>query len=374
MIFVVVTIVMFQNSDLDKIRNFYFPTKNELTAEELKYIPAEHKNYNNPGGNVSGSEYQSNLDNFNKAGNNKDFQTEVYYGEKIAIYQSNDSFFLTNMAYAYQELKIYDKAAYYWGKILVIDPNNSNAKQGLKYANYYLNENKLNNEINNVRVGKKAPAKIYALVKTNLGNDVKEEVDGILDLIWQEINGRIILQSLLDNRIPINILPGDFQDHTDLKWADNYKYTDVTGIDISQKTIQDLNNTSLSSWNRIYNLNTFLHEFGHAFTQIKDPKSSDSLEEELGVSMIGYNISYKIVTGNYMTDEQIKQQSMGTFQALLSDDHKNLPVYSGFNKRMKKYAIYMPNPALYTDLVAMYKQLLSQGKTQHVPNLDKLVR
>lgn len=371
MIFVVVTIVMFQNSDLDKIRNFYFPQKNELTPEELKYIPPENKG-NNQNNNDNYAQYTSNLQFFNNAYQQKDYKSVISYGEKIAYRQSDDIHYLDMMGYSYLELQDYKNSIIYYKKTLAINPNDDEAKHNLNYIHEQVDEDKLNNAINNVKVGKKAPAKIYALVKTNLGNDVKEEVDGILDLVWQEINGRIILQTLLDHNIPINIAQDG--ERADTHWHYEGNNMIVDKIDVLPKYINDLNNPSLSPWNRIYNFNTFLHEFGHAFSRIKDPRSFNSLEEELGVSMIGYNIAYKIVTDNYMTDEQIKQQSMGTFQALLSDDHKDLPVYSGFNKRMKKYAIYMPNPAIYSDLVGMYKQLLFQGKTQHVSNLDKLIR
>lgn len=374
MIFICVTVVMFQSADWDKVRNFYSPKKYELTQEELKYIPPqEQRNGESPVNSTQG-QYQSDFQNYANAYNQKDYKNAVFYGERIAYRQTNDVDFLDAMGYAYLKLQDYKDSTIYYKKTLAVDPNDKYAKHNLEYIREHMDENEQIYDINNRHSSAKAPAKLYRLVKTDLGAQVKQEVDGILDLVWQEINGRIILQTMMDKDIPINILPGDFRDHTDLKWSSNYKYVDVDGIDISEKTIKDLNNTNLDPWTRIYNFNTFLHEFGHAFAQIKDPKSSNSLEQELGVSMIGYNISYKMVYHRYMTDQEIKERSMGVLAALLSDDHSKLPVYSGFNKEMKRYAIYMPNPALYTDLVGMYKQLLAQGKTQHVPNLDALVK
>lgn len=371
MVFICVTIVMFQTCDLNKVYNFYFHKKNELTAEDLKYIPPQEQGNSQ---NTDQTQYLSDLQSFDNSYKQKDYKNAVVYGEKVSYRFTNDTNFCDAMGYAYLELKDYKNSILYYKKTLAINAGDNEAKHNLEYLQYHINENEEVYDINNRHSIGKAPAKLYRLVKTTLGPQVKQEADGILDLVWQEINGRIILQTLMDNNIPINILAGDFVDHTNVKWSSDYKYIDVSGVDISEKTIKDLNNTSLDSWTRIYNFNTFLHEFGHAFAQIKDPKSFNSLEQELGVSMIGYNVGYKIIYHRYMTDEEIKEQSMGTFEALLSDDHSKLPVYSGFNKEMKRYAIYMPNPDLYSDLVGMYKQLLAQGKTQHVPNLDALIK
>lgn len=371
MVFICVTIVMFQTCDLNKVYNFYFHKKYQLTEEELKYIPRQEQLNNNPnnfGTNASGVDYQ----NFYNSYMQKDYQNAIKYGEQIAQEESSDIHFLNQMGYSYGELKLYDKALSYYKKALTIDPNNPYSKDGYNYIKYYSDKNEQTYAMNNRRSSVHAPAKLYSLVKTDLNDNVKQQVYNIFDILWQEVNARIILQTVMDRNIPIYINANGTRGETSLH-REGYNEI-VDKIDVPVKYINDLNNTNLHPYSRIYNFNVFMHEFGHAFSRLKNPRTTDSLEEELGVSMIGYNIGYKMIYRRYMTDEEVRQRSMGTLQALLSDDHSQLPVYSGFNRRMKSYAVYMPNSALYTDLVGMYKQLLAQGKTKHVPNLDKLVK
>lgn len=373
MVFVFVIIALFQTCDLDKVYNFYFPKKYSLTAEELKYIPPQNQNFSqSPTSNSNDTQYESNAKNYENAYNQKDYKTAVFYGEKIAYYYTDNADFLDAMGYAYLELKDYKNATIYYNKTLSIDPNNKYAKQNLEYIEYQVNQNKETNELNKLHSSVHAPAKLYALVKTDLGNDIKQKVYNIFDVLWQEVNARIILQTVMDRNIPIKITADGQRAYTAVH-GEGYKVI-VDEIDIPVKYINNLNNTNLQPYQRIYYFNVFMHEFGHAFSSLRNPKYSDSIEEEMGVDMIGYNIGYKMVYHRYMTYQEVKQQSMDTLQALLSDDHAQFPVYSGFNKRMQSYAVYMPNPELYTNLVAMYKQLLAQGKTQHVPNFDKLIK
>ena len=308
--------------------------------------------------------------NYYKAHN---YAKAIYYGEKIIAYSPSDLNYLSDTAYAYMELKNYPKAAEYYTKVLAIDPNNAPVRQNLKYTNHQIENEGLNLAINNVRVTQRAPSELYTLIQTNLSSDIRSEVEGILDLIWSVPSGELMLRAMWQKRVPIFIIQEDESADTHERRYSNGT-TVVDKIDIPLKYITMVNDTNLSSYERIYGLTAFMHEFGHAFSRIRDPQSYDSMEEELGVDMIANNIAYKIITGQYLSEHQTQEISMSRLSALTTDGHRDLPVYSGFNRRMHNYGMYMPNVYLYSDIVAMYQQLLSEGKVSNVPNLDNLTR
>lgn len=309
---------------------------------------------------------------FFQAYNEKNYSNAVYYGEQSVPYMPGDPKNLAALAYSYYELKNYQKASDYYNKALSLDPNNEDLKKKIKYLNAYIEDDNLNKSINNIRVTEKAPARLYALIKTNLSSSVKSEVEGIFDLVWNVPDGRRLLTTIWENRIPINIIQSDDIAHT-TALVSNGKST-VQSITIPLKYIDKLNNPSLSGVARIDAFATFLHEFGHAYSRINDPSSFNSMEEEMGVEMIGFNISYRIVTGSYLNKKQVEGFYPHMFEGLLSDDHRNLPVYSGFNKRVQSYGISLPYPEVYSDFVPMYKKLLSEGKTTNIPSLDALIK
>lgn len=356
----------------------YCLTKKEDKIES-QYIPPQEqsndKNSPNPT-SINSTDYtqqaQADYTYFIKAYDEKNYENAIYYGEKVLLIDPNNINFLETLTYCYSKINNYEKSIQYCKKILSIDPNNNYAKKQLAYASENIQDENLSNGINSVVVGAKAPSKMYALIKTNLSADIRKEVEGIIDLVYSDINGKIMLNTIYEKNIPINI--NESGPRAQVNVTELNGVSTVENIDIPVKEIHTLNNTNLSPFLRISSFMTFMHEFGHAYTRIKDPYISNSMEEELGISMIGYNIAYVIVQKRYLTDEEVKMYSMLILQAMLSDDHKELPVYSGFNKKMESYCIQMPAPQLYSDIPGMYKKLLSEGKTTHVESLDKLVK
>lgn len=315
------------------------------------------------------SEYQS---SFINSYVNKDYQNAVYYGEKLVTYFPHNIEFLRGLAYSYFQSKNYEKSIEYYQKVLELNPDNDADKRNYYAVKHYIENDKLNNLINNVRVTKKAPPELYTLIKTNLSSDTREETEGILDVIWDVPCGQMMLKTILDKRIPINIIESDTNAATHAKFINGNLA--ALKIDIPVKYIYMVNNTNLSAHDRIYGFHAFMHEFGHAYAHIKDPTSTDSLEEEIGVDMIGYNIAYKIITGHYLTKEQTQIYSLSSLASALTDTHKDLPVYGDFIVRMQKYGMPMPYPETYLNIPAMYKKLVSAGLTKHISSLENVIQ
>lgn len=292
------------------------------------------------------------------------------------IYQT-----LANKAFEKQD---YNNAAHYTKKYLEFHPNEEMAKQNLQIANSRISDQKLNDSINNLNINHIAPDNIYYLISSYNGVDgyYTEKMKTILDLIYSEPNGKLLLSALPKQKVSINLINNNVkadvkreqQKQTLYLWfiipVVSFTTNSSVNINFPASYIANFNNKKLHASERIYNLQIFIHEFGHAFIGIKQPKDKNSIEEELGVSMIGYNIANKIITGEYLTQEQTKKYSEDCLISLLSDEHRNLPVYSKFNKTIQKYGITMPYPEIYSNIPSMYKKLLSEGKVQNVQTID----
>ncbi len=305
-----------------------------------------------------------------------EYDKSIHYAEESLSFKSDniDSYHL--MAQSYSAQNNYEKANDVYRKILSIEPNNQIAQQNLKYVNFKHSDKVLNESINNLTTGHVAPERLYGLIKVQPGIDYYyfEKMKTILDLIWSEPNGKILLSALLKQNISININNGYLNANVlrEKQKKTLYLYfiipiasfttNSAVNINIPTSYIDNFNNSNLYATQRIYNLQVFIHEFGHAFIGIKNPKDINSIEEEMGVSMIGYNIANKIITGKYLDSAQTETYSINCLIGLLLDEHRDLPVYSDFNKSIQRYGITMPYPELYSNIPSMYKKLLSEGK------------
>lgn len=259
--------------------------------------------------------------------------------------------------------------------ILIIFFVNQNCFAQENYSDYALAQS-----LNNLKVTEHAPKNIYRLIKHSwrVQRHYVLEAQRILDLIWSDPAGRKMLLALREEDIPIILVPNDKKTVTvhETQISSTYAYGTLTPkpltlyyttVVIPIKHIDDFNNRNLNVHTRIYNLQAFVHEIGHAYMFTIDIGNKDSIEEEIGVSMLGFNIANKIITGRYLTREQSKQYAQGCLVSLLSDNHRNLPVYGYFNSKLMTQGLCLPYLEEYIDIPVMYKKLLDEGKILPAP-------
>lgn len=316
-----------------------------------------------------------------------DFGNAAITYKKIIALDPKDDSAMHSLAQVYIKSNQFDKSSDLYKQILLINPSDKIAQNNLKYSSYQHSEKILNESINSLTTQHTAPKALYRLIKPSAGitPNTIERMKNILDLVWSEPNGQIMLQTLIQKKIPINITQGAVNANTAKikKTHTFYLYgiipiasfdTSSIAVNIPFNYIANFYDTNLSSHDRIYSLQVFMHEFGHAFMNARIPGNFDSMEEELGVSMLGYNISYKIITGRYLDRIQTESYSKGCLESLLKDEHRNLPIFSGFNKTIQAYGIVLPYPEIYSNLPKMYKELLLEKKTTPVPNFYVYMR
>ncbi len=306
------------------------------------------------------------------------YEQAVSAYNKIISFNPEDENALHSIAMIYIKTKQYNNALGLYQKLLQINPSDNVATQNLKYIKFQMAEKSMNasiDSINNSDFGHNAPRALYSLIKPSAGitADSVEKMKKVLDLVWSDPSGRIILQTLISKRVPINITQGAMSANATSSRKQNtlllygfipiLSFSTYSGaVNIPVNYISDFYNPQLTSYQRIYSLQVFIHEFGHAFISIKNPNNVNSLEEELGVSMIGYNVATKVITGEYLSEEQTKAYSRSILIALLSDDHRTLQVKSHFNQIVQSYGVVMPYPQVYSNIRMIYRELLSEGK------------
>lgn len=278
---------------------------------------------------------------------------------KILAISPNDDCTLHALAQLYVKAKRYSKASEIYQKLLRINPEDAIARQNLKYVDSQLAEKIISKSLNGLSPKQNAPEDLYALVRPSagVGQDKVERFKTILDVVWNDPSGKILLQAILEQKIPINISPGEAGANATSTRKDDVFYdeqgvviidSDFSGeINIPQGYISNFFNQRLTSYQRIYSLHAPIHEFVHAFMSIKNPNNINSLEEEMGASMIGYNIAMKAITGKYMTADQTEKYSGMIRTSLLSDTHSTLPEHSHFTKIIQSCGIILPYPEVW---------------------------
>lgn len=294
---------------------------------------------------------------------------------KILAIDADNVEIMHALAQTYIKQKQYEKAAPLYKKILTINPSDKVALQNTQYVQQEVQDKALDSGLQSVSICEKAPPSVYALLKQDNGVSSAsiENAKYILDLIWSDPTGRLLLTSLAKSKVPINITH-QIAKNANATRVDKQNTFYLYGVipvfsynrsklcvNIPEAHVQNFMNTQLPANQRLFSLHAFIHEFCHAYRNINYPNAKNSIEEELGASMIGFNVSYKIVTGNYLTLNQTKHYSIECFKSLLSDSHRDLPVYGGFQNYMMAKGILMPYPDVYVNIVLMYKKLLTSG-------------
>lgn len=363
---------------------FHNQSKYELAEQKYNQALKLQPNFTEAKKNLAGLYQNLANENYLKT----DYNKAVYYAKKSISFEPDNVNNYHIMAQSYSALNDYESANEIYKKILSLNPSDKIAQQNLKYVNFKHSDKILNESINNLSIGHIAPEKLYSLIRLEAGVDYyyAEKMKTILDLIWSEPNGKILLNALLKQNISININDGYVKANVKRETQKRTLYiyfiipvasfttNSTVNINIPTNYIDNFNNSNLYATKRIYNLQVFIHEFGHAFIGVKKPKDIDSIEEEMGVSMIGYNIANKIITDKYLDYEQTKTYSIDCLTAILSDEHRDLPVYNGFNKNMQRYGIAMPHTEVYSNIPLMYKNLLSEGKVSPVQSFNAYLK
>lgn len=313
----------------------------------------------------------------------------IEYSKKLALLTPNDEEVFLDLGYSYAMLNQFENAAIYYQKALKINPSSKDAKYNLEVAQQHLAQTQLTRSINSVIPSEKVPVQLYQLIKMDKGlryTTYSDFID-ILNLIWNDPEGRIYLNLVLKRKIPMNITRGGGNTNATTQ---EYKQTLMlygviplfsykTGmkdveINIGEDFITGFKNKSLDAHTRFYDFHVVLHEMGHAAKAVLNSSSPNSMQEELTTSMIGYNIASRIFNGRNLNEDEVVEYSKRCMKAILMDEHRNLPVYGSFVNDISRYNIVPPYPYLYADLVSLYASIRNDNDVVRHERLEQMLK
>lgn len=289
---------------------------------------------------------------------------------------------LLNTASEYSKMQNFDTSLEYYEKVLALQPNNEIAKNNKKYVIQEGHKKDFSEKLNVLTPAQHAPVSLYKLISLSAGINPSAYAKAcfMLDLLWAEPDARKLIRVLIDNKIPILITPGESETNSQTSVCTRQRTVSIGGVYNYVYDQENIKNTKVRLGEdhinafrdplvdadlRIYALHVFIHEFCHAVNDIISEKPSNSIEEEISGSMIGYNSVYKILLGRELSEDETKIYSKKCMKGILLDNHRFLPVFNGFNDRIKQFGIYPPYLYLWANIPELYKSIRNE------PNINK---
>lgn len=273
-----------------------------------------------------------------------------------------------------------DKAIPYYEKYLTYNPKNLDAKDTLEYAKNQIYLQNLVTNMNKAKPSEKAPADVYALVKdkSEVNNDVIPRIQEILDFIWSDPEGKILLKILIENNVPIVIVPNAAKPTTFISGSQN-----IVEIEVPPINVYNFQDTKISNDSREEAFDSLLHEIGHAVKASiikKDNKTAhivNAYEEEIFVSMIADNITSRIFTRQGLCEYTSYIKAKAYLRSILDEDqhdsHRKLPLYNGYGEFIMSLGIKPPYPNFYKNLAPLYKELRNDPSIIRHPELESII-
>ncbi len=305
-----------------------------------------------------------------------DFDKTIQYATEAVDTFPEDLSFLQKLAILYLESKNYGKALGTYKKILRLDPANKTALSNSEYIMYNKKSIDLRNAIDRAQPSLKAPKKLYKLVKVKKGVNpqIRQKAYYLLDLIYSDYEGRILLENVKKKKIKIYITPNGKnahkafalkKTHTFSVYGVPLSFTSDT-INIEEDYINRFFDTNLDPEARMSSIVVIVHEACHAVRSALRKNKENSLEEEITSSIIGLNIAHKLILNRTLTKQETYRYAKGYLIGSLSDDHAKLRPYNGFSEFIElDLHIKIPYNDTFKDLSALYKEVKDQVKYTH---------
>lgn len=358
----------------------------DKAIQSYRKVLASKPNMEDARHNLYVAYYNYALDSMNNGNTDKAIEN---YKSAVAL-QPDDTETLAALGNAYHEKGDFNSAIQAYKKALEIKPDSYEIKNNLEVTYAKMQEIENTTRINDVKAYQKAPQDLYGLIRFHhrIKNETIDRTYEILDLIWCDHEGRKLLEVVRSKRIPINITPGGDETNATVR-SEKYQqsialfgiipiYTyevgsrkDVT-INIGEDHIRAFRDTNLPTKTRLYAFQVPVHEFCHA---VKNAlfKDDNSLQEELSASLIGYNIASRTINKRDLIQKEAYELAKGCLQALLTDDHRLLPINNSFNEDMQKFGIYPPHLYTYQNVVELYRVISDDPQTQKLHTLERML-
>lgn len=300
----------------------------------------------------------------------EDFRNAVIYYIKAIKLNKNEADFnklglicYINNDYVHS-LKFFEKAQ-------EMDPENIRTKKKIEFIKSTVTEIKKNKEAKITTPKETAPLRLHNLVEIHgkLKNSENEKkLHTILDFIWSDKEGKILLETIINKRTPIYLDSKAQYSNVETinlnyskiklvgydKLPESYSnITTVNGVHIKEKDISWFNEQNIASSQNTVPLMVVCHELCHIIKTMNYPNSKNSQEEEMCASIFGYNTASRILKGEELQEDQIKNLAYLHYNTTFTNPdsiYYNLQLKDNFVEKMADLGIELPYSALYSDV------------------------
>jgi|GEM_PF-3418511 len=363
--------------------NLYGSTINSInqTIESHKREFLNNRNYNCLGYiYLKANLWDESIESFKKI--NNDYSAQ----EGLAFAQTgkNEFLFLLNNPTAKNKIaSLYLQRAHIYRNINKLELAAQNKEKAIKLNNNLTNlnidKNSINitqkedittNETEIIKPKEPAPENLLKLVKLQRGikENYRNRTFTMLRFLWNDPEGKILLNIIMKNKIPIIIVKNINETQTEISSSQIvfrgispriHTFDKNVEIQISSFYIDLFYSRSFNYKDAITSFEVFIHEICHAVARMDDEGFENSLEEELTASMIGYNVASRILLNKELTQEETGEYSKKILISLLTDKHRFLPVFGSFNQFILKLGINPPYFYMYSDVPQLYAVIRS---------------
>lgn len=324
---------------------------------------------------------------------NDTIKAEKYINTALKVATTSE--LLQNAAQIFLQEKQYQQAMIFYNKLLKINPQDRIALNNKKFIENICSretaQTAINAKIATLPAVYTFPEKLYKKIefKNIFFPETSDRLYKMLELIWNDEKGRILMERIVQKKLKIRV-SGSLTKSNVYNSQQQYTYyaygvvpikfnaNKVIEINLEERCMQLFFNNEVEPELRLFALNTLIHEFSHAVAATSSPILDNSIEEEMAVSMIGANITNRIIYGRDMTYDEVYDYSPKVFYTLLLDEHKELQLMNNFYDKMKNFeSVIPPNSYLYRDLPGVYarmKQLPEIDRNIIYPELERNIR
>lgn len=263
----------------------------------------------------------------------------------------------------------YDSSQICFEEALRLEPLNKRAWAKVEVIKQIKKEQDELAKIDSAEPKEKAPKSIHNLVSVE--GELKNEEDlkklhKIIDFIWSDKEGRILLEKLQKFRIQICLnknIKNSCQMHGELKlentpitYGNNFKnipslYVNI--ITIKESDISIFQEKNVNAIQNMQCITVVAHELCHLCHDLYFPKLDNTQEEELAATMIGLNIASRALTGksiNENTTLDIAYYYCNHSFKTHKSPYYNLESFGNFVNNMSLIGVIAPYRDLYCDL------------------------
>lgn len=293
-----------------------------------------------------------------KDGNNE----KAKYYLNMALKEKRDAVALKILGHIYTRMKDVEQARSCFAESIAIDSDDYGTQIGFILSNFYYNQRALRKgtEID-IKPKEKAPESLHKLIKADafVSNEKLSKLQNIIDLIWNDKEGEILLTVVDDNRITIVLESGNtdsnltFPDYNiTYVDGDQTRYVPVSELEEGNKFKIKINEKKFTEnyETTLYDsISSVVSPICHAVYRQSHYTKEISKEEDLLCNLIGSNIAKRIIHNeNLSKSETINEALMSNVTDLHNKSNKKNKD-SFFLKSMRELNVNPPNYELYSD-------------------------